>query len=468
MSKAKSGYVPVDVSKPPENAVATTRLSTRETETSISNVQRVDETKRLDSVAAEAEDTVSGAEVESTEATEENGKTMATSHESSSHNDNISPDAHDSGDDHSAWETVEAKSRGTRSRRPCTGSGGRSFTHGPSSAGQSATGPKKNKKSATSRRRNANRKMVREVVSSVLDGVDVEARKRRSQVAKSIGSRAKVPSRMPQAANGSSHGSAWQAKPMTMRDVVLGRLRAEADMTAAKAAKQSAVRHPAKTTKPSFDHAERLGKIVTSNVEKMKSSVLRNEPKGACVADQSTAPTVPETLSGISANTQTSCITDGDNASMSGNTSSTEKGADRNATIDYSSSGDIAVFTSTQQNAEVDKKVTSPAPPLQTLPWPATANSATSSVASSLEVPHGRHLHHRHSSVPNENDVGYHLLDVCDRLSRDMDVFMGRRAVALIARRQERGALLAALQDTASVSIIGCLFCSCPFHLFRV
>ena len=377
---------------------------------------------------------------------------------SSVKNEKTTADVHESGDEHSAWETVEAKNRGNRSRRPCNGNGGKSAQGPSTTTGQGGTGTKKNKKSAASRRRNANRKMVREILTSVLDGVDVEVKRRRSQVAMSVANRANPPSRLPgQPAIGSSKGSAWQARPMTMRDVVLSRLRAEADIAAAKAQnprppkKERPVNNAKK--EPAVNNAERTRKKVLGNGDKTKASVLRNKPKGAWVADQSTAPTVPETLSGIS----TSGITDGDVASVSGNTS-TEKGTDRSAAIDYASSGDIAVSTSIQQNVEAEKKETSPTPPLQTLPWPATANSATSSVASSLEVPHGRHLHHRHSSLPNENDVGYHLLDVCDRLSRDMDVFMGRRAVALIARRQERGALLAALQDTASVSD----FKSCP------
>lgn len=92
--------------------------------------------------------------------------------------------------------------------------------------------------------------------------------------------------------------------------------------------------------------------------------------------------------------------------------------------------------------------------PVQTLVGPGNNNSASSSVASSLEAPHAtRHKpHHHHHHSCKEDDVGYHLLKVCERLSADMNTFMRRRASALAVRRRERGALLAALQDTVQVS----------------
>lgn len=92
--------------------------------------------------------------------------------------------------------------------------------------------------------------------------------------------------------------------------------------------------------------------------------------------------------------------------------------------------------------------------PVQTLVGPGNNNSASSSVASSLEAPHAtRHKPHHHHDSCKEDDVGYHLLKVCDRLSLDMNTFMRRRASALSVRRRERGVLLAALQDTVQVSI---------------
>lgn len=409
------------------------------------------DTVRSDSAAVVSKDAAvdSGnkGKVEASEKVEKSAEASGHDNKASHH------DPHDSADDHSAWETVEAKGRGNRNRRTCGQSRidrsnvQNASSQASTSAGATSGSSKKGKKHGTSRKRNAaNRKMAKDIISSVLDGVDVEVRRRRSQVAKSVGSRMIPPGQLSNTANGSTQGSAWQAaRPMTMRDVVLGRLRAEAE-NAVNAKTAAAVRCAKKV------QAGGPGKTQQTGGDKKKAPISRNNGKGAWVADQSTAPTVPETLSGISANTQSSDITDGDNASLSCVTPAEHVGERSTAGVGYSSSGDVAVFESAQQQQKVDKE-TSPAPPLQTLPWPGNTNSASSSVASSLEVPHGRHLHRHHSSVSNENDVGYHLLDVCDRLSRDMDVFMGRRAVALCARRQERGALLAALQDTASVSV---------------
>lgn len=361
-----------------------------------------------------------------------------------------SHDSQDSADDQ--WETVEAKGRGNRNKRAMSGHARNERSHvhysaiSQGSSTAATAGSKKGKKN--NRKKNATRKMVRDILSSVLDDVDTEVKRRRSQVARSAGGRTMLPGRAPPATSGPNKGSAWQARPMTMRDVVLGRLRAEAENAAN--TKALAPARPPVAKKEPVDAASRPAKPEASSGDKPKAPILRNTPKNAWVADERTAPTVPETLSGISA--QSSGMTDGDNVSLTGDAFA-ERVAERNAdAVDYSSSGDMAVFASAQENSKSDKKGASPAPPLQTLLGPGNTNSASSSVASSLEVPHGRHLHHHHSSVLDENDVGYHLLDVCDRLSRDMDVFMGRRAVALCVRRRERGALLAALQDTASVS----------------
>ena len=81
---------------------------------------------------------------------------------------------------------------------------------------------------------------------------------------------------------------------------------------------------------------------------------------------------------------------------------------------------------------------------------PGNRNSATSSVASCLEAPHGS----GDQNSLGKEDVGYHLLSVCKSLSNGMSTFMGRRSMALDLRRRERGALLTALQDVVSVSQI--------------
>lgn len=92
-------------------------------------------------------------------------------------------------------------------------------------------------------------------------------------------------------------------------------------------------------------------------------------------------------------------------------------------------------------------------PPLSTLIGPGNSCSASSSVASSLEAPHSssNRFLHQSSSPTTEDDVGYHLLNVCGRLSEEITTFMSRRALALDIRRKERDAVLGALGDTLGV-----------------
>ena len=106
--------------------------------------------------------------------------------------------------------------------------------------------------------------------------------------------------------------------------------------------------------------------------------------------------------------------------------------------------------------------------PVQTLVAPGNNNSASSSVASSLDAPHAtRHKPHHYHESYKEDDVGYHLLKLCDRLSVDMSTFMKRRASALTVRRRERGVLLSALQETVQVSfMLNILNFQCFFVLF--
>lgn len=381
-------------------------------------------------------------------------------------------------DDHSTWETVEAKSRGNRNKKAATGqigSGKFASLHPPNAVSVTGSGAlsatKKNKKPTATRRRyaNPNRKMVREILASVLDGVDAEVKRRRSQAVKSVADGTKrlsdrsnhiIHSHRPaQKCNGPSQIQAWQARPMTMRDVVLGRLRVDADKVVVD--DSTTMKRPATTAhgQAKTGPTGGSGNVSAGGVWKKDASTGDKAPvppsrgyPNLAWADQSTALTVPETLSGISANTQSSANTDGDNGSENYDISP-EKAVEHTDAGD-SSSGDEAVFASTRQQAKAkgDMKDSSPEPPLPALLGPGNTNSTSSSVASSLEAPHARHIHH-HCSTANENDVGYHLLDVCDRLSRDMDIFMRRRSLALVIRRRERGALLAALQDTASVSV---------------
>eukprot|EP00571_Detonula_confervacea_P012515 CAMPEP_0172307422 /NCGR_PEP_ID=MMETSP1058-20130122/8291_1 /TAXON_ID=83371 /ORGANISM="Detonula confervacea, Strain CCMP 353" /LENGTH=1625 /DNA_ID=CAMNT_0013019589 /DNA_START=119 /DNA_END=4996 /DNA_ORIENTATION=- len=89
-------------------------------------------------------------------------------------------------------------------------------------------------------------------------------------------------------------------------------------------------------------------------------------------------------------------------------------------------------------------------PPLSTLHAPGNSCSASSSVASSLEAPHSsaQFRHQSSSATACEDDVGYHLLNVCGQLSEDITSFMSRRTLALDIRRKERSAVLSAVGDT--------------------
>jgi DNA polymerase sigma len=177
---------------------------------------------------------------------------------------------------------------------------------------------------------------------------------------------------------------------------------------------------------------------------KVKSSPLR---KNRAVADQNTASTVQETVSATSRS-----LTNNDESLNLRQSSklltsiSTNDAAVNMTEVREHSSGSSTIDGTSRSMTPSTRK--SSAPPLQTLVGPGNMNSANSSVASSLEAPHAtRHGSHKHKSS-KEDDVGYHLLNVCERLSEDMNMFMNRRALALSSRRRERSALLNSLQET--------------------
>ena len=159
-------------------------------------------------------------------------------------------------------------------------------------------------------------------------------------------------------------------------------------------------------------------------------------------ADQNTAPTVPETLSAVSTASAFTETPSAKNIPQAPGLGTSE-----------SSSSESVGATKPQSNSKQPNKEATPSPPLPTLLSPGNANSATSSVASSLDAPHVVHHNHHSSFLGSESDVGYHLLRVCDRLTRDIAQFMKRRDQALKIRRHERGLVLGALQDSLSVSI---------------
>jgi hypothetical protein len=376
-----------------------------------------------------------------------------------------------------AWETVEVKIRASRkkgasSTNVANNGGQRSAQHSSSNnanangslADQQGNGhKKKHHRLPIQKKTKANRKVVKDILNSLLDSVDDEVKRRASQQAL----------RRPIVAN---NGNAWKSgpppvnasaslrnsdapsseatvkvdsTPVTLRDVVLGRQSAAPKKSWATAAStpptkpSTTATATSKTLTSSLENTKRPSAWQTDRlkvheaISPNKGAVLKKPKGSATSADQSTAPTFQESTS---ASSNTNAATKNSPTSMEDKTSKED-----------SSSANTDEAPPLQARALAQKRV-EPAsevgPPLPMLLNPDNANSANSSVASSLEAPHTTR-HHHHSNL-DVNDVGYHLLDVCDRLSRDMQLFMTRRGLALSARRQERSAIVSALQDTVS------------------
>lgn len=346
-------------------------------------------------------------------------------------------------DDSGEWETVEVKPRGNRKKAGDRdrGNHGRLLSNNSNAHGsQNGNGSKKSKSNRNhNRKQKANaRKMARELLSSVLDRVDEDVRKRRKGTKDSsrpLVNKWAVASPSIQVITGGSSANAaamvveQSGREMTMRDIVEGRQATNASTATGQSLPRTLaqpVRH-----RPEARGETKLGIEGKKTRDKLGSSKLT----GAVFADQNTAPTIPETLSAVSAET------------TSRNATPQETGAAQgDSTVGGSGEG---LKPPLAQGA----KGVSPSPPLPTL-LTENANSSSSSVASSLDTSHaGHHGNHISSTQGSEKDVGYHLLDVCDRLTRDINIFMKRREHALEIRRRERGSVLMALQGTLSVSI---------------
>jgi hypothetical protein len=334
------------------------------------------------------------------------------------------------------WETVEVKGRGNRKKASRTSS---TASSQPSSGSNGGNGSKKSKSARTpaSRKRLANRKIVKDILATVLDSVDEEVRRRRQQEARAARSAAAAA-----ATPAAPVPSAWKEKgrtpglvdgkrkEATLRDVVVGKQ----EVATPKRSPQTAGKTDAKA-KVKSSSAQASTPSSRTDQRRGNNSSPAKGLKGQG-ADQNTAPTIPETVSAVSDARRTTPSTGRDITRSDSSSVDTDENRKQERASLPTSSG----------------KTLSPEPPLPTLLNPGNVNSASSSVASSLEAPHAGHGHHHTSSSP-EVDVGYHILDVCDRLTRDMALFMQRRASALSTRRRERGALLAALQDSVSVGI---------------
>lgn len=348
-------------------------------------------------------------------------------------------------DDLDDWETV---GKGGRMKAPHSTSRALNYSSAShlsigSSNADSASKKVKSVRTAASRK-TVNRKIVRDVLFAVLDTVDEEVRKRQQKVPRRAptgnqwmqGPPSVSPvSRTPQQRSLAAVVSAAPVvrREPTMRDVVLGRHMAPPRKSPAEATRPSP-NSPRQVLARQDISSSQSGNTDPQSPSKSSTS-SRVKSVFAIGADQNTAPTYQET---VSATSNIAVTAGGSPSSLAERASKSDLSS---ADTDEAPQNKALTLTSETRGKAI--------PPLPILLSPENANSANSSVASSLEVPHSIRRHH-HGSALDVNDVGYHLLDVCDRLSRDMSLFMTRRAQALNARRRERGALLAALQDSVA------------------
>ena len=326
------------------------------------------------------------------------------------HNPNVS-DCHN--DDN--WSKVESKSRSSRGRN----SQKLMSSNSNASISQMKSSKVKGGRTSASRKRVANRKIVKDVIGTILDAVDVEIMRRRKQAHK-----ARIEERKER-----------EKKKMVSLTKIVDRSSARDAIVG----KSSSIYGNQTSNSINFDKSNatppslsivnkndnRSEKDIESHCIKLQKLVRRHQKNHN--ADQNTAATLPETLSGVSAMSAMSVS----------HHSSSSIGYQQQETISNDSSDD-QINKSDAHN-----------PPLPTLlSGLRHTNSASSSVASSLEA-HGTGEQNNNGK---ESDVGYHLLNVCAHLSTDMSTFMRRRKCALELRRRERGALLVALQDTLTVS----------------
>jgi len=370
------------------------------------------------------------------------------------------PTRHNDGD---VWETVEVRVRTNRKKPADRSHHGASRHSHHSSANGSHDSFGRNKKTKNPhvpkpRNKSATRKIVREILFSVIDAVDEESHKKK--VSGSVPSPTrKVSNSWKNGPPGSARQPAVSAPPPppkknfasvvaggnmkqegSMRDVAVRKL-AESPLPKKDVAVNSAANQEKRP--PRLSEAPRTArgaqtKLPTESLAK-KSPGKRPKKTAGGTADQNTATTYQETVSAVSASSNARAdsrenleeVLDRKSDGSPGDTDQAFQ--NRDGTVSDKTGGDLT-----------------PNPPLPTLLSPERGNSATSSVASSLDAPHAAHPHRHSATAVDVNDVGYHLLDVCDKLSRDMSLFMSRRALALSSRRRERGALLSSLQDCVS------------------
>mmetsp|Transcript_20890 Transcript_20890/g.58048 ORF Transcript_20890/g.58048 Transcript_20890/m.58048 type:complete len:1903 (-) Transcript_20890:59-5767(-) len=349
------------------------------------------------------------------------------------------------------WETVEVRPRG-RKKTSDKGHHQRLGSQGNSgnSNGQHGTNAKKkNPRTKETRARIKTRKMVREILGGVLDAVEENVRRRRNasrerahlQRNQSVSASSNKNSTVPGKKSG-INVTPQNSKPQknlgsSLRDILVrGNL-----------SNQNQQAKNTNTTKLGpTSYSERAKSLLRSETGEEKKVLQRKKSEKpshitgsktnkalkaarASPADQNTLPTIASTNSAFTASVTKLALR------KQGAAQSTD-----------SSESESAESKKLKKTPSEPTKYVSPSPPLPTLLSPENNNSSSSSVASSLDAPHAGH--HGNKLHQSDNDVGCHLLNICDRLSTEVVVFMKRRDAALVVRRQERGLVLAALEKT--------------------
>ncbi len=282
------------------------------------------------------------------------------------------------------------------------------------------------KKNGTPKKKGVAQKIVSEILSSVIDSIDDESKKMKQL-------RITTPTRPVNSWKNGPPGVIQKVAAASNEALPDGKFKTSMNnKTLDKSATKTSSVNIATTSIPSrgVDQMKTPSKPQNKDISKnvMDKTTIRT--------DQNTAPTYQDTSSSSS------------NAVI-GSKEEPQNMIDRKSDTSSSDTEEIPQNDGCEIPSTLASIVAS-TPPLPTLLSPANANSASSSVASSLEAPPRGRTHHHSDTVKDVNDVGYHLLDVCDRLSRDMSLFMSRRALALNARRRERGAILSGLQSSVA------------------
>lgn len=348
-------------------------------------------------------------------------------------------------EDGDLWETVEVRTRGNRKKSLGQGHlAARPFNHSNSSFSQGGSngsftdiggGSKRNKgiRSPSVRKKTVTRKIAKDMVLSVLDAVDDEVKHRHLQVQAQLQQKQQA-----QQAEGKIPvpSNPWRNGPPLVKSGERFHVQPPHGSAFTGTQNEGAPCVPAgaRSSSVKSHHAQQKHNVLMTKTKVPSPRGAKNALSGA---DQNTAPTFQETVSAYS---NVATVAKSEPTSLEERGSRSDLSSDDTDEAPQNRSRVLSTHIRGQQ---------SHVPPLPKMLSAENANSANSSVASSLEVPHSSCRHH-HSSSVDVTDVGYHLLDVCDRLSSDMSLFMSRRSLALNARRRERGALLAALQSTVA------------------